>query len=166
LYFQKVVTFIFFLLAVTTRTNQDSVAITYTMDNNGNVIDQRPSPNSQGTVVTCTALFWNVPVRKQFSQTKQKKTEELMKVEHLLLKYGLVHPELHISLNHDGNMVWQKNRATDLKSNILQTLGHAITSNMEFVIEKERVRNTFQLNCIALTFQLSLTAINWFEYYI
>ena len=146
---------LFCSLVVTTRTNLDSVAVAYAMDKDGNVIDQKPSPNSQGTVITCTSLFWNVPVRKQFSQTKQKKAEELMKVEHLLLKYGLVHPELHISLNHDGSVIWQKNRATDLKANILQTLGHAITSNMKFVIEKEMVRVAHILNI----FDLRLTAI-------
>ena len=124
---------------VTTRTASDLVAVTYTMDKDGNVVDQKPASNSQGTVVTCTALFWNVPVRKQFYQTTKKKKEELAQVEELLLKYGLVHPGLHMSLHHDSSLVWQKSRASDFKANILQTLGHAITSGMEFIIEKEKV---------------------------
>ena len=119
-------------VSVTTKTANDPVACSYTMDSGGNVVEVKPSHLSQGTLVVATSLFWNVPVRKQVYQTPKKKKEELGKVEELLLNFGLIHPELHLSLHHDHNLVWQKSRVADLKSNIQQTLGHPITSHMEF----------------------------------
>ena len=103
-------------------------------------MDIKPSSLSQGTLVVATSLFWNVPVRKQVYQTPKKKKEELIKVEDLLLNFGLIHPELHLSLHHDHNLVWQKNRAPDVKSNVQQILDHEVCSNMEFVQTEEPVR--------------------------
>lgn len=128
-------------LSVTTKTAEDPIASTYTMDGSGNVIDEKPSHLSQGTMIVTTSLFWNVPVRKQFYQTSKRKKDELTKVENLLLSYGLIHPELHLSLHHDHSLVWQKNRATDFKTNIMQTLGFSICTHMEFVEESEPVLN-------------------------
>ena len=132
-------------LSVTTKTTEDPVASTYTMDVNGDVEDVKPSHLSQGTLVVITSLFWNVPVRKQYYQTPKRKKDELTKVEELLLNYGLIHPELHLSLHHDHSLVWQKSRATDFKANILQTLGHSICSHMEFINEDENVSETCKL---------------------
>ena len=115
------------------------------MDVNGDVEDVKPSLLSQGTLVMITSLFWNVPVRKQYYQTPKRKKDELTKVEELLLNYGLIHPELHLSLHHDHSLVWQKSRATDFKANILQTLGHSICSHMEFINEDENVSETCKL---------------------
>lgn len=132
-------------LSVTTKTAEDPVASTYTMDHNGNVVDVKPSHLSQGTLISTTSLFWNVPVRKQFYQAPKRKKDELVKVEELLLSYGLIRPELHLSLHHEHSLVWQKNRATDFKANILQTLGHSICSNMEFISVDETVHKTLLL---------------------
>ncbi|XP_046453620.1 PMS1 protein homolog 1-like isoform X3 [Daphnia pulex] len=127
-------------LSVTTKTAEDPVASTYTMDSNGDVVDVKPSHLSQGTLVVMTSLFWNIPVRKQYYQTPKRKKDELIKVEELLLSYGLIHPELHLSLHHDHSLIWQKNRATDFTANIRQTLGHEICSNMEFISEDEVIQ--------------------------
>lgn len=127
-------------VSVTTKTATDPVASTYSMDSKGNVTDIKPSHLSQGTMVVATSLFWNVPVRKQVYQTAKKKKEELVKVEELLLNFGLIHPELHLSFHHDHSLIWQKSRAADFKSNIQQILGHAVTSHMEFVTNDEPVR--------------------------
>lgn len=128
-------------LSVTTKTAEDPVATTFVMDNNGEVINQKPSHLSQGTLVAMTSLFWNIPVRKQYYQTPKRKKEELIKVEELLLSYGLIHPELHLSFHHDHSLIWQKNRAIDFKSNVQQTLGHEICSHMEFLSEDDLVDN-------------------------
>lgn len=137
-------------LSVTTKTAEDPVASTYTMDNNGNVVDVKPSHLSQGTLIVTTSLFWNVPVRKQYYQTPKRKKEELMKVEDLLLNYGLIHPELHLSLHNDHGLIWQKSRAADFKTNILQTLGHSICSHMEFISTDDMVNFSVVIvkNCV------------------
>lgn len=124
-------------LSVTTKTSEDPVASTYTMNSDGTVVDAKPSHLSQGTLIVITSLFWNVPVRKQYYQTPKRKKDELVKVEDLLLSYGLIHPELHLSFHHDHNLVWQKSRASEFKANILQTLGHAVCSHMEFINDDE-----------------------------
>ncbi|XP_057375180.1 PMS1 protein homolog 1-like isoform X2 [Daphnia carinata] len=126
-------------LSVTTKTAEDPVATTHVMDNNGEVINEKPSHLSQGTLVAITSLFWNVPVRKQYYQTPKRKREELIKVEELLLSYGLIHPEVHLSFHHDHSLIWQKNRAIDFKANVRQTLGHEICSHMEFFSEDDAV---------------------------
>jgi DNA mismatch repair protein PMS1 len=99
-----------------------------------------------------TSLFWNIPVRKQYYQTPKRKKDELIKVEELLLSYGLIHPELHLSLHHDHSLIWQKNRATDFTANIRQTLGHEICSNMEFISEDELVNNSVISLCFSYFF--------------
>ena len=78
-------------------------------------------------------------VRKQFYQAPKRKKDELVKVEDLLLKFGIIHPHLHLSLHHNQSLVWQKSRATDLHSNILQVLGHSVCSHMAFVNEENPV---------------------------
>ena len=127
-------------LTVTTRTDADEVASVYTMDNSGEIADIKPSHMSQGTQVTVSQLFYNVPVRKQYFQTPRRKKDEILKVEDLLLSFGLIHPELHLSFHNDHRLIWQKSRATDFNKNVLQTLGHSISSHMEFIKEDTTVK--------------------------
>ena len=143
-------------LSVTTKTAEDPVASTYTMDSNGDVVDVKPSHLSQGTLVVMTSLFWNIPVRKQYYQTPKRKKDELIKVEDLLLNYGLIHPELHLSFHHDHNLVWQKNRAPDFTANIQQTLGHEICSHMEFINEDDLVSSAYCILLFLKTFFITL----------
>ena len=126
-------------LTVTTKTVADDVAMTNVMDSNGNVIERRPSHLNQGTWIVITQLFHNIPVRKQFYQAPKKRKDELTKVEELLLAYGLIHPNLHLSLHHNQCQIWQKTKALDIKANISQTLGHAISTQMEFISEDKQV---------------------------
>lgn len=143
-------------LSVTTKTAEDPVASTYTMDSSGDVVDVKPSHLSQGTLVVMTSLFWNIPVRKQYYQAPKRKKDELIKVEELLLSYGLIHPELHLSLHHDHSLIWQKNRATDFTANIRQTLGHEICSHMEFINEDDAVNIAYLFNFIVFLLYFSL----------
>lgn len=128
-------------LSVTTKTSEDAIAFCYTMDSSGNVVDSKPSHLSQGTQISVSSLFWNLPVRKQFYQTVKRKKEEIRKVEDLLLSYGLIHPELHLSFHHNSTLIWQKTRVADFKANLIQTLGHSICSNMEFIDEEDPVKS-------------------------
>lgn len=129
-------------LSITTRTDTDEVASVFSMDSCGKIVDVKPSHMGQGTQVVVSQLFYNVPVRKQYFQTPRRKKDEIVKVEELLLSYGLIHPELHLSFHNDHRLIWQKSRATDFNKNILQTLGHSISSHMEFISEEETVCNS------------------------
>jgi len=57
-----------------------------------------------GTTVTVLKLFKNLPVRKQFYSTNRKCKEELKKVQDLLIAYGIIKPDLRITLTHDKVM--------------------------------------------------------------
>lgn len=54
-----------------------------------------------GTTVTVLQLFNNFPVRKQFYSTNKKCKEELKKVQDLLIAYGIIKPDLRITLSHN-----------------------------------------------------------------
>lgn len=54
-----------------------------------------------GTTVTVLNLFKNLPVRKQFYSTNRKCKEELKKVQDLLTAYGIIKPDLRITLTHN-----------------------------------------------------------------
>lgn len=54
-----------------------------------------------GTTVTVLKLFKNLPVRKQFYSTNRKCKEELKKVQDLLTAYGIIKPDLRITLTHN-----------------------------------------------------------------
>ena len=127
-------------LKITTKTEHDLVAATCDYDHHGNLVDSKPSANAQGTLIVASQLFYNVPVRKQYYSTAKTKKDELSKVEDMLLNFGLIHPQLHLSLHHNRSPVWQKSRAVDFTANIHQVLGHSICSQMEFIKENSNVQ--------------------------
>jgi DNA mismatch repair protein PMS1 len=136
-------------LKITTKTEHDLVAATCDYDHHGNLVDSKPSANAQGTLIVASQLFYNVPVRKQYYSTAKTKKDELSKVEDLLLNFGLIHPQLHLSLHHNRSPVWQKSRAADFIANIHQVLGHSICSQMEFIKENSNVKFNRALNFLS-----------------
>ncbi|XP_075566627.1 PMS1 protein homolog 1 isoform X6 [Pelecanus crispus] len=86
---------------VTTKTAADDFSTQYALDRNGHITSKKPSHLGQGTTVTVLKLFKNLPVRKQFYSTNRKCKEELKKVQDLLTAYGIIKPDLRITLTHD-----------------------------------------------------------------
>ncbi|NWV76503.1 PMS1 protein, partial [Dasyornis broadbenti] len=115
---------------VTTKTAADEFSIQYTLDSNGHVTSKKPSHLGQGTTVTVLNLFKNLPVRKQFYSTNRKCKEELKKVQDLLTAYGIIKPDLRITLTHNKAVIWQKTRVSDHKMACMSVLGTAIMSSM------------------------------------
>uniref|UniRef100_A0A3Q2GGJ6 PMS1 homolog 1, mismatch repair system component n=2 Tax=Cyprinodon variegatus TaxID=28743 RepID=A0A3Q2GGJ6_CYPVA len=117
-------------VSVTTKTQEDDISTQYTLDHTGRVVSQRPSHLGQGTSVSVTKLFKNLPVRRQFYSSTKKCKEELKKVQDLLMAYALIKPELRLMLVHNKAVLWQKARAADLRSALVATLGSGAVANL------------------------------------
>ncbi|NWR70653.1 PMS1 protein, partial [Centropus unirufus] len=117
-------------VSVTTKTATDEISTQYALDNNGHVTSKKPSHLGQGTTVTVLKLFKNLPVRKQFYSTNRKCKEELKKVQDLLIAYGIIKPDLRITLTHNKAVIWQKTRVSDHKMACMSVLGTAVMGSM------------------------------------
>ncbi|NXF00834.1 PMS1 protein, partial [Smithornis capensis] len=115
---------------VTTKTADDDFSTQYALDSNGHVTSKKPSHLGQGTTVTVLSLFKNLPVRKQFYSTNRKCKEELKKVQDLLTAYGIIKPDLRITLIHNKAVIWQKTRVSDHKMACMSVLGTAVMGSM------------------------------------
>lgn len=67
---------------------------------------REPSHNSislspTGTTVSALKLFKNLPVRRQYYSSNRKCKEELKKVQDLLTTYGIIKPDLRLTLVHN-----------------------------------------------------------------
>lgn len=54
-----------------------------------------------GTTVSALKLFKNLPVRRQYYSSNKKCKEELKKVQDLLTTYGIIKPDLRLTLVHN-----------------------------------------------------------------
>ncbi|NXG47288.1 PMS1 protein, partial [Psilopogon haemacephalus] len=115
---------------ITTKTAADEFSTQYALDSTGHVTSKKPSHLGQGTTVTVLKLFKNLPVRKQFYSTTRKCKEELKKVQDLLTAYGIIKPELRITLTHNKAVIWQKTRVSDHKMACMSVLGTAVMGSM------------------------------------
>ncbi|NXX86843.1 PMS1 protein, partial [Urocolius indicus] len=115
---------------VTTRTAADDFSTQYTLDSTGHITSKKPSHLGQGTTVTVLKLFQNLPVRKQFYSTSRKCKEELKKIQDLLTAYGIIKPNLRITLTHNKAVIWQKTRVSDHKMACMSVLGTAVMGSM------------------------------------
>uniref|UniRef100_A0A8C6D271 PMS1 homolog 1, mismatch repair system component n=1 Tax=Moschus moschiferus TaxID=68415 RepID=A0A8C6D271_MOSMO len=88
-------------VSITTKTAADSFSTQYVLDGGGHIISQKPSHLGQGTTVTASRLFKNLPVRKQFYSTAKKCKDEIKKVQDLLISYGTLKPDVRIVLTHN-----------------------------------------------------------------
>ena len=110
-------------LSVTTRTEDDQVAMRYSFSDSGKIISSRPCPCERGTVVTVTNLFKSVPVRRQYYKNQKRCKENLKKVEDYLLGFGLCYPEVRFLLRHNSHILWQKPWAANFGENAMSVLG-------------------------------------------
>ena len=119
-------------VCIITRTAEDTVAVSYHLDHNGKVCSTKPTHDGVGTTVIATNLFKNFPVRKQRFQSTKKGKEELKKIEDLLMAYGLINPEVRITLRNNKNAVWQKNKSSDLRTALTDVFAVQIVSQFEY----------------------------------
>ena len=126
-------------LAVTTATKEDNFAMLYNFDSVGNVVIKRPIAASTGTCVTATDLFVNVPVRRQFYKNTKQCRDELRKIEHLMIAFGLMHNSVRFVLRHSRNVVWQKAAMSNLHSNMIAIFGSSLVQQMKWLHSKDEL---------------------------
>lgn len=80
-------------------------------------------------------LFKNLPVRKQYYNTNKKKREELKRIEDLVMSYGLIQPDIRITLRHNRDLMWQKNPAQGMSAVLFAIVGGSAMSQMEYIKE-------------------------------
>lgn len=100
-----------------------------------------------GTTVTATALFKNLPVRRQFYNTNKKKKDELKNVEDLLVAFSIILPKVRFTLTHNKEKTFQKNSVSDVRTALLGILGkHVLNSLVQKTVEIQNptVKNLFQ----------------------
>lgn len=66
--------------------------------------DVSPAPHPQGTTVEVKDLFFNTPARRNFLRTEKT---ELQRVEDVVRKICLSHPQVAINLQHNGKVLRQ-----------------------------------------------------------
>lgn len=119
-------------VCIITRTVDDPVAVLYNLDHNGNVCSTKLTHDGIGTTVVASNLFKNFPVRKQCFQSSKKSKEELKKIEQLLMAYGVINPEVRITLRTNKNLIWQKNKSSDIKTALVDVFGISIVKQLEY----------------------------------
>jgi len=68
------------------------------------VSDPVPAPHAAGTTVTVRDLFFNTPARRKFLRTEKT---EFRHLEGMVKAFVLGHPELDVSLVHNGRQVFR-----------------------------------------------------------
>jgi DNA mismatch repair protein PMS1 len=119
-------------VCIITRTAEDPVAVLYHLDRNGKVYSAKPTHDGVGTTVITSNLFKNVPVRKQCFQTNKKCKEELKKIEDLLMAYGLINPDVRIILRNNKNVIWQKNKSSDIRTALTDVFGIQVVNQFDY----------------------------------
>ncbi len=88
-----------------------------------------PCPHPTGTTVEVKDLFFNTPARRKFLRTEKT---ELQKVEEVLRKISLSHPQVSLTVNHNGKTHRQFPRAEteqQLQHRISAVLGKGFVDN-------------------------------------
>ena len=109
-------------VVITTKTEEESYSFVYTLNSDGNVVSKKPSHIAQGTTVTVSNLFKNLPVRKQYFQCTKKVKEQIKIIEALLMAFAISQPNVQFKLVNDRCLIWQKLKCSDEKASFLQVV--------------------------------------------
>jgi len=122
-------------LSVVTRTSRQPTASSYSFDQKGNVTNCSPLAARQGTCVTATKLFSNLPVRKNYYKDLARKKEEMKKIERTVQGFSIIHSNARVSLHHNKAQIFQKAAQGDLLKSVGAVLGQVVVSKMELIEE-------------------------------
>ncbi|XP_063221246.1 uncharacterized protein LOC134530395 isoform X2 [Bacillus rossius redtenbacheri] len=141
-------------VTITTRTDVDDYALSYTMDAKGEVKSQQPSHISKGTIVSVSGLFRSLPVRREYMRDQHRAGEELRRVEAVVKALAAIHPPLRLTLSHNRCLVWQKSTVATLRQSLLHVVGHRLLAGLE----EHSLQNT-QFTAMMMLPKKSLPAI-------
>ncbi|XP_072179447.1 PMS1 protein homolog 1-like [Diadema setosum] len=131
-------------VTIATKTKLEDFGRSYVLNQHGMIASSKPAQYGTGTTVTAARLFHNIPVRKQYYGSAKRRQEELRRVEDLLLTFGVVRPSVRFSLSHNKCVIWQKNRAPDLRAALLNTVGSNVMGQLQYV-EKSHAESQVEI---------------------
>ncbi|PNF38564.1 hypothetical protein B7P43_G04046 [Cryptotermes secundus] len=132
-------------VTVTTRTNEDELAMVYTLNHDGNIVATKPSHFAKGTLVTVNKLFRNLPVRKNYLNAGRRAAEELKRADNIAKSLAVIHPSLRVTFCHNKCLLWQKAACTSLQQSVMQVVGYHISNNLEELVLQETELNVDML---------------------
>ncbi|CAG8544348.1 2156_t:CDS:10, partial [Scutellospora calospora] len=137
---------------IITKTSKDPVAISYSLDRTGKIVDSKPVGITQGTTVVVTMLFSHVPVRRQTAQRNSAKVGKA--VQNILTTYALAHPHIRFFLK----LIYDNATKLNFKAGewILPSMkspmqllnelyGVEFTNNVEFVVWDSDKENSLEI---------------------
>jgi DNA mismatch repair protein MutL len=92
-----------------------------------------PAPHPRGTTVEVKDLFFNTPARRKFLRTEKT---ELQKIEDIVRKISLSHPQVSLTVNHNGKVQRQYPRATneqEINRRVSAVFGQTFVENAIYV---------------------------------
>jgi DNA mismatch repair protein MutL len=113
-------------LRIQTRAVGQDTGVEVTVDQGGiAAAEQRGVP--QGTQVTVTHLFSNVPARLKFLKTTQT---ELSHIVDLMVRFALSYPGIHFKLAHNSRMLFQSPGSGDPLNTVVAAYGREVAKEM------------------------------------
>ena len=94
--------------------------------------EMMPAPHPKGTSVEVVDLFFNTPARRKFLRTERT---EYLKVEEVVRKIALSHPDVSLFLHHNGKMMRQYT-GDDEQARISSVFGKAFLDNAIYFSEE------------------------------
>ncbi|XP_011691543.1 PREDICTED: PMS1 protein homolog 1-like isoform X2 [Wasmannia auropunctata] len=131
-------------VTIVTKTEEDNVGTSYTMNYDGQIVNCESCHRSTGTTVQVRNLFKQVPVRRQIITNVKKTNQTIKLVETLIQCFGICKPSIRIQFRVNNNVMFTKPSLNNIKEAVNHVLGRSIMSNMEW-IEFKNAELTLQL---------------------
>lgn len=93
----------------------------------GRVLERTPQGVPQGTVISVSDLFFNVPARLKFLKSE---SSERSHITGLVARYALAYPQVRFKLLHDGRTVFQTHGAGEVREVLVAAYGVEIAKNL------------------------------------
>ena len=133
-------------LEITSKRVQDKTAKYIKFDSKLNRLKENFVAMTNGTIIRATNLFENMPVRKHYIKNSNKqKVEDLKKTEKILWSYGLIHPALRVSLNHNKESQFLKTSCDSILKACRECFGVEISSHLRRI---EYEQDHFQVEIV------------------
>lgn len=129
---------------IVTKTENDIVGSSYTMNHDGRIVKQESCHRSTGTTVQVKNLFKQIPVRRQLITNTRRANQAVKLLETLVQAFGICKPNLRIQLRVNNNVIFTKPSLNNIKEAASHIFGRKIMCHMEWV-EPNNTEFTLQL---------------------
>lgn len=125
-------------VTVATKRVEDENGIEFEI-HGGQEIRLEPAATDNGTTVTLSNLFYNVPARRAFLKTDPTEFRHILLTLH---QAAIAHPEIKFDLDANGEILYRL-RSNDLKTRISELFGKSYLNNLFMVDESSSMVQIF-----------------------